>query len=111
MNKIEKMFDKMIDYALERPEDAPSRVLIVSLSRETERILSPAKIELLKTILDKKPQTVGELVKALGRPKESVSRDLRMLQDYGLLSFAKMGRQKKPRVEKEVIAMPLTAQA
>jgi len=110
MDKIEKLFDKMIDYALEKPEDAPSRVLIISLSKETEKVLSPSRIELLTTILDKKPETVGELVKIVGRPKESVSRDLKILQNYGLLSFTKTGREKRPKVEKDIIAMPLTMQ-
>jgi hypothetical protein len=33
MDKIDKMINKMVDYALEKSEDAPSRVLVVNLSR------------------------------------------------------------------------------
>jgi predicted transcriptional regulator len=109
MDKIERMFDKMIDYALERPEDSPSRVLIVNFSKAgIEKILTPARMELLRVVMQEKPKTVGELVAKLKRPKEAVSRDMRILENYGLLSFEVSGREKMPKVEKDLIAMPLS---
>lgn len=110
MDKIDRMISRMIDYALERPEDAPSSVLVIDLSKGgVEKILTPARMELLSTIKEEKPKTVGELVRLLKRPKESVSRDLRILSNYGLLSFAKTGRQKAPKIDKEIVAVPLVA--
>lgn len=109
MDKIDKMMNKMIDYALERPSDAPSRVLVVNFSKTgIDKILTPARTELLRVIIQKKPQTVGDLVKDVKRPKESVSRDLKILESYGLISSTKFGRERRPRVEKDVIAMQLT---
>lgn len=109
MDKIDKMMNKMIDYALERPDDAPSRVLVVNFSKTgMDKILTPARTELLRAIIQKKPRTVGDLVKEVNRPKESVSRDLKMLENYGLISSVKFGREKRPKVEKDVIAMQLT---
>lgn len=111
MDKIDKMMDRMIDYALKKPGDAPSRVLIVNFSKTSiDKILTPARTEILRAIMQKKPETVGELVKDLRRPKEAVSRDLKILENYGLISSTKSGRQKRPKVEKDIIAMPLKMQ-
>ncbi len=108
MDKIDKMISRMIDYALEHPEDAPNSILIVHLSKGgMEKILTPARMEILNVIKDEKPKTVGELVRILKRPKESVSRDLTALSNYGLISFVKSGTQKAPKIEKEIIAMQL----
>jgi predicted transcriptional regulator len=109
MDKVDKMMSRMLDYAIERPASAPSRVLVINFSKSSiERILTPARVEILKVILQSKPKTVGRLTAMLKRPKESVSRDLRILSNYGLLSFVHAGRQKMPKVEKDVITMPLT---
>jgi len=109
MDKIDRIMDRMIDYALERPKDAPSRILIVNFSKTgIDKILTPARAELLRIIIQKKPQTVGDLVKDSKRPKESVSRDLRALENYSLISSVKSGRKRRPKVEKDIIAMQLT---
>ncbi|MCL4379221.1 MAG: ArsR family transcriptional regulator [Candidatus Marsarchaeota archaeon] len=109
MDKIDKMMSRMLDYAIERPEKAPSRVLVINFSKSSiEKVLTPSRVEILKVVLRDKPKTVGMLTGLLKRPKESVSRDLRILSNYGLLSFIHAGRQKTPKVEKDVITMPLT---
>lgn len=110
MDKIDKMMGKMIDYALDKSEGAPSRMLLISFGkRGMSKVFTPARSELLKTIIQKRPHTVGELVKMLKRPKEAVSRDLKVLEAYGIVSFSRTGRQKMPKVEKDIIAMPLMA--
>jgi len=108
VNNAEEMFNEMISYALKHPEKAPRRVLVVSLGKTNiERILTPARMEILRVIIRERPKTVGALVKNLKRPKESVSRDLRALADFGLLSLIKSGRKKAPTIEKDLIAMSL----
>lgn len=109
MDRVDKMMSRVLDYAIEKPEGAPNRVLVINFSKiGIERVLTPARIEILKAILSNKPKTVGKLTELLKRPKESVSRDLRMLSNYGLLAFTQVGREKTPKVEKDVITMPLT---
>jgi predicted transcriptional regulator len=109
MDRISRMMSRMLDYAIEKPESAPNRVLAIGFSKSgMEKMLTPARVEILKVILRDKPQTLGKLTAILKRPKESVSRDLRILSNYGLLSFTQEGREKMPKVEKDVIAMPPT---
>ena len=108
MNKIDRMISKMIDFALEKPELAPNRILVINLSKQTlEKVLTPARMDLIRAINSKNPNSVGELVKIVKRPKESVSRDLKILENYGLLSFVNSGRIRKPKIEKDVLMIPL----
>ena len=110
MDKADMMIDRMIDYALKRPEAAPNRVLVINFKTiGIDKILTLARTEMLRAILNEKPETVGELARMLKRPRESVSRDLKILESYGLLSFKRSGREKRPKVEKDIIAVQLTA--
>ncbi len=110
MDKTTQMFSRMIDFALEKPELAPSRVLIISLSKKSlEKILTPGRMDLVRTIKEKKPKSVGALAKLTKRPVESVSRDLKILENYGLLTFTRSGKRKIPTIEKDVLMIPLTA--
>ena len=110
MDRIDKMVSRMIDFALEKPEIAPSRILIIRLSKKSlEKVLTPGRMNLVRAIGEKKPKSVGELAKSVQRPLESVSRDLRILENYGLLSLAKVGKIKRPEIEKDVLMIPLKA--
>lgn len=93
---------------LEDPEGTPDKVLFLDLSKEKLSMLfSPAKLEILKKLKEKKFGSVGELAKELERPVESVSKDLKMLQAYGLLELVQNGQQKIPKLEKELLIMPI----
>lgn len=103
-----KMFGKMIDFALQDPEGSPDRVLVINMRKDAfEMILTPARMEIINAIRENKPKTVGNLAKYLKRPIESVSRDLKILENYGILGLTRTGRTKTPRIEKEMILIPL----
>jgi predicted transcriptional regulator len=109
MDRIDKMISKMIDRSLENPEQMPNRVLVVRMSKGSlEKIMTPARMDLIRAISAKKPSSVGELVKIVKRPKESVSRDLRILENYGLLSLVHAGRIRRPKIVKDLLMIPLT---
>ncbi len=72
-------------------------------SMETLRsILTEKRIELLKTIKHKNPDSLYELAQLVNRDLKSVNTDIKVLSSLGLLSFEKeaSGRKKmKPIVE------------
>lgn len=110
MDRTDRMVSRMIDFALEKPELSPSRVLVINLSKGTlEKVLTPSRMELVREIREKKPKSVGELARLVKRPIESVSRDLGLLENYGLLSLVRTGKVKKPEIEKDVLMIPLKA--
>jgi len=108
MDRTDRMISRMLDLFLENPEQAPNRVLVISMSKKTlEKIITPARMDLIRAISEKKPDSVGELIKIVKRPKESVSRDLKILENYGLLSLVNIGRIRKPKITKDLLMIPL----
>ena len=110
MENMTQMVSRMIDFALEKPELAPSRLLVINLGKKSlEKILTPGRMELVRTIKEKEPESVGGLARMVKRPVESVSRDLKTLENYGMLAFVQVGKHKRPEIEKDVLMVPLTS--
>ena len=103
-----KLFEKFLDFALENPEISPDKLIILDIRKETfNKLFTPARMDIIYAIKEIKPQTVKELTEHLKRPLESVSRDLGVLENYGILEFTRNGKTKKPKIEKEMILIPL----
>ncbi len=103
-------FSRMVDFAIKHPDLAPDRVLYITGSKERiDRILSPARMALIRAIRRKQPKNISELAADVGRPLQSVSRDLAVLHNYGFLEFVQSGREKSVRLEKDAVVIPLTA--
>lgn len=62
------------------------------------QILSTKNRELLRIIRDNKPQSIIELAESSGREKSNLSRTLKTMQMYGIVSLEKQGRNKIPSV-------------
>src|SRR3989338_5768987 len=105
---VMKFKESIIKSMLEDPEGTPDKVLLLDISSEKLSLLfSPAKLEILKTLRERKINSVGELAKELKRPIESVSKDLKILNAYGILELVQNGQQKIPRLEKEFLVMTI----
>lgn len=97
--KLLDTFDKLEEID---PEMSPDRVLIVEFE-VLKDIVTPARTELVKAIREHRPQSVGELAKLVKRRQESVSRDLNILHNYGLLEFVRMGKSRIPKIDKRIM--------
>jgi len=62
------------------------------------RLLNTKNLELLKTIRRCKPQSLGELAEITGRRKESLSRTIKKMGDYGLVEIQEGPRHAKTPV-------------
>ena len=110
VNKGLEMFTKMVKFSVEYPDLAPDRLLVIDMGKDTfEKILSSSRLEMIKAINNSKPKSVGELAKMLERPVESVSRDLKIPSNYGILELIQVGKMKKPVIEKDMLLVPLTS--
>lgn len=99
-----RLLDMFTRMQTEYPELSPDRVLIIE-TNVLKDIITPARTELMDAIREKKPNSVGELAKLVNRHQESVSRDLTILNNYGILDFVKTGTTRKPIIEKDIIAV------
>lgn len=59
------------------------------------RLLNTKNLELLKTIRQCKPLSLGELAEITGRRKESLSRTIKKMGDYGLVEIKEGPRHAK----------------
>ena len=98
----------MLQEVIRHPELAPERLSVISLSEATKaRVLTPKRLELLQVLQQNRVSSISALAKLVRRPLASVSRDLRILANYGFLDFERKGRTKIPRVVKDLILLPL----
>lgn len=99
--KIGGSMDKDMRDILEgkaRPKPGTHTIYLKS-ANELYELLSPKKIELLRTILTYPDslKSVNEVSKATKRKQEAISRDLRILTKHGLVEKIKDGRTARLR--------------
>jgi predicted transcriptional regulator len=58
-------------------------------------ILTNKRLLILKTIKEKKPNSIYELAKILGRDIKNINQDLKLLSDVGLVTLEKIETDKK----------------
>jgi len=76
------------------------------------KILSERNRELLRIIAETKPQSLNELAKRSGRAKSNLSRTLKTMERYGLVSFEKgKGRTLVPRTPYTDVVLDLSLRA
>lgn len=63
------------------------------------QVLSNENQELLKTILERKPESLKELEELTGRKSSNLSRTLKMMERYGIVTLAKDHKKIRPIVE------------
>src|SRR3972149_1663169 len=61
-----------------------------------QKVLSPERIRLLKTVHEKNPKSIYELAKLLGRDRKNVTDAVKMLEGVGLIErkTARRGKEK-----------------
>ena len=79
------------------PKRGEPKVWFESL-RSMAEALSSDNQELLRLIAEKKPQSLSELELISGRKKSNLSRTLRMLEDYGIVSVKRANQRVIPQV-------------
>ena len=94
---------------IERPEllDAFPEEVYVPLDADLTSLFAPARLELLRRIARRR-MTVSQLAKAVHRKVPSVSRDLKVLEQRGLLRFQVEGRRKIPELRHSLVVLPLS---
>jgi len=81
-----------------RPKSDEPKIWFESL-QSMAQVLSSENQLLLKTILERKPESLKELEEATGRSSSNLSRTLRTMARYGIVKMEKVNRNIKPVVE------------
>ncbi len=81
-----------------RPQSDEPKIWFESL-QSMAQVLSNENQLLLKTILERKPESLKELEEATGRSSSNLSRTLRTMARYGIVKMEKVHRNIRPVVE------------
>ena len=72
--------------------------------KEMRRVLTEKRLELLKVVKDKKPQSVYALAKMLERDLKNVLQDVEYLRELGIIDVEETGDKKIPFVRFDKIS-------
>lgn len=81
------------------------RAIYFASLKEMRRVLTERRLEILKTIRDRKPSSVYELAKMVERDLKNVLQDLSYLQDLGIVSVTDTGMKKVPHFDYDRISI------
>lgn len=93
-------FEKLLEGLYEKPEDYPNSITFLPLETAKE-ILTPAKLEVVRSLKEKDVDSLSNLAKELDRPLSSLSVDCKELEDQGLIQLEKEANKKRPSLGKD----------
>jgi predicted transcriptional regulator len=103
-----KVMKSFVDDVIEEPEKYPERLAVFVLTdEELCKIFTKERLKILRTIKEKSPSSVKKLADIIKRDIAAVYRDLKLLQEYGLVKMKREGQRVRPVIDKEGIFLPL----
>ena len=96
MRDIRKILDK------EKEE-----ILFLERKLQCFEYLTEKRMQLIRTITHRSPDSIRELAEFLNRDVKNVFDDLQLLNDMGVINFVRFGRKKKPIVRRKFIIISL----
>lgn len=88
----------------EAGEDVPHVVNFQDASR-LQRILTPRRLELIRSLLDGPADSIRALADRLDRDVRQVHDDVDLLSEYGIVRFREHGAAKEPYIPYETISI------
>jgi predicted transcriptional regulator len=83
------------------------RAIYFSNIKDFRKVLTDKRLELLKTVKDRKPSSVYALAKILKRDLKNVLQDIEYLKQAGLVEIEETENRKIPHVEYDRITLDL----
>lgn len=87
-------------------EDVP-HVINFENPSDLRALLTDRRIELLRSIMTERPESIRQLADRVGRDVKTVHDDLQVLAQYDIVRFEQAGRAKRPFVPYETIEVSL----
>jgi predicted transcriptional regulator len=88
-NDINDLINGKIDL-----EKHPTNIIYLNSFTQLNKLLSPARLDLFKYLIKvqniKNPESLTQIAKELQRKKESISRDIKQLNNTGLINLKKV---------------------
>jgi len=85
----------------------PENAMIFLNADDIPEVFTKQRLALIRKIHEGHPESIQALADALGRKKQAVHRDLKLLLGHNVVGLEKKGREVVPTVTKEYIYVPL----
>ncbi len=107
-----KAVKRLLEKEISGKTDLPDNVIVFALTDfELSKIFTRKRIELIRTIKQRNPKTIKQLADMVKRHLSAVDRDIKMLEDYGIVSLVRNKEGVQPVVKKDAIILPLSIKA
>ena len=111
-NAMERKFDaikNLLDAEIKGEIDLPSKAVIFALTdNELTSLITKKRLELIRTIDKKKPQTIQQLANYTHRKLPAVDRDIKLLIKHDIIKTKRTKKGVQPILNKGIIILPLT---
>ena len=85
-----------LERAVDGKEYEPVIQVNITELHDLARLMSEENLELLTAIVEQQPRSISDLAAAVDRDYKSVHRNLRELEEFGVLEFESTGNAKQP---------------
>ena len=94
---------------LDRWEDGEEMPHVINFQNPSDlrALLTDRRVELLRSIMIERPDSIRQLTERLNRDVKSIHDDLQVLADYDIVHFEQAGRAKRPFVPYDTIEVNL----
>ncbi|WP_128477798.1 HVO_A0114 family putative DNA-binding protein [Halorussus pelagicus] len=92
----------------DRGEENGPRVLSFEDPERIQRLLTPRRLELLRSVMENSPGSIRQLSDRLDRNVSDVHDDVTLLEEYGIMELEQNGRAKCPVVPYDEIEIEVT---
>jgi len=89
----------------QRKKVSKKTAIYFSNIKDLRKVLTEKRLELLKTIKDRKPSSVYELARMVDRDLKNVLQDVGYLHDIGMIDLAESEDKKVPTVGYDVLSL------
>ena len=111
-NTIDRKFDaikNLIDAEIKGEIDLPSKAIVFALTdKELTSLITKKRLELIRTVDKKRPQTIQQLANYTHRKLPAVDRDIKLLMKHDIIKTKRTKKGVQPILNKGIIILPLT---
>ena len=111
-NTMDRKFDaikNLLDAEIKGEIDLPNKAVIFALTdNELTSLITKKRLELIRTIDKKRPQTIQQLANYTHRKLPAVDRDIKLLMKHDIIKTKRTKKGVQPILNKGIIILPLT---
>ena len=111
-NIMDRKFDaikNLIDAEIKGEIDLPSKAIVFALTdKELTSLITKKRLELIRTVDKKRPQTIQQLANYTHRKLPAVDRDIKLLMKHDIIKTKRTKKGVQPILNKGIIILPLT---